>query len=116
VVLYQIQWFILVTFKNSIPKIEVHELGDSHHNVSVYCGRYIRITSEDVSVFLSKSEWSYLMELAGSCIDRQILRVHDNLIQWRNMCFEYKSFRTPPQTNATDFETLYDELMYKTFH
>jgi hypothetical protein len=43
------------------------------NTVSVYCGRYIRITSEDVSVFLNKFEWSYLKELAGSCTDRQIL-------------------------------------------
>jgi hypothetical protein len=98
---------------------EVHELGDSHHAVSVYCGRYIRITSEDVSVYLNKSEWSYLMELASSCRDRQILKlckVHDDLIQWRNKCFEFKSFCTLPHTNAVDLETLYDEIMYKTFH
>src|SRR5215470_3698815 len=47
VVLNQVQWFTLVTFKDDVPKNEVHELGDSRHTVSVYCGRYIRITSED---------------------------------------------------------------------
>jgi hypothetical protein len=57
VVLNQIQWFILVPFKNDIPKNEVHEVGDSRHTESVYCGRYIRITSEDVNVFSIKSEW-----------------------------------------------------------
>jgi hypothetical protein len=70
VVLNQIQWFVLVTFKNDVPKNEVHELGDSRHTLFVYCGRYIHITSEDVSELLNKSEWSYLMELAGSCIDK----------------------------------------------
>ena len=43
-VLNEIQWFILVTFESDIPKNELHELGESQHNLSVYCGRYIRIT------------------------------------------------------------------------
>jgi hypothetical protein len=119
VVLNQIQWFILVTFKDDIPKNEVHELGDSLHTLSVYCGRYINITSEDIHVFLITSEWSYLMELAGTCIDRQILKLcklQDDLIQWRNECHESKTFCTQPQTSAIDFETLYDEIMYKTYH
>jgi len=30
------------------------------------------------------------------------------------MCFESKSFCTPPNTNAIDFDTLYYELIYKT--
>jgi hypothetical protein len=75
VVLNQMQWFTLVIFKKDIPKSKVDELGDSHHTVSVYCGLYIRITSEDVTVFLSKFEWSYLMEFAGSGTDRQILKL-----------------------------------------
>jgi hypothetical protein len=119
VVLNQIQWFILVTFKNDIPKNEVHKLDDSRHTLTVYFGRYIRTTSEEVCVLLNKSEWSYLMQLAGSCRDRQILKLcnlHDDFIKWRNKCFEFNSFCTPPQTNAIDFETLYDEIMYKIFH
>jgi hypothetical protein len=39
VVLNDLQWFILVTFKSNISKNEVHELGDSRHTLSVYCGR-----------------------------------------------------------------------------
>jgi hypothetical protein len=100
-------------------KNEVNELGDSRHTLSVYCGRYIRITSEDGSVMLNKSELSYLMQLPGPCIDRQILKIcnlHDDPIQWRNKCFEFNSFCTPPQTNAIDFEILHDELMYKIFN
>jgi len=45
-VLNEMQWFFLATFKSDIPKNEVHELGDSQYTLSVYCGRYIRITSE----------------------------------------------------------------------
>jgi hypothetical protein len=56
VVQNQIQWFILVTFKSQIPKSEVHELGDSRHTLSMYCGGYIRITSEDAQVVSNKSE------------------------------------------------------------
>jgi len=29
-----------------IPKNEVHEIGVSQYTLSVYCGRYIRITTE----------------------------------------------------------------------
>jgi len=54
-VLNEIQWFILMTFKSDIPKNEVHELGDSQHTLSVYCGRYICITSENTQVYLSKT-------------------------------------------------------------
>jgi len=46
VVLNDLQWFILVTFKSNISKSEMHELGDSRLTLSMYCGRYIRITSE----------------------------------------------------------------------
>lgn len=115
-VLSDTQWFILVTFKNSIPKSEVHELGDSRHTLSMYCGRYIRITSEDTRVYLSKKDWSLLMDLASACIDRQVIkfgRLQDELVEWRNKCVESKSFADPPNTNAIDFETLYDELHHK---
>jgi len=116
-VLNDTQWFILVTFKSDIPKGVVHELGDSRHTLSVYCGRYIRITSENTQVHLSKKDWSQLLELASACIDRQVIkfcRLQDELIEWRNKCVESKSFCTPPNTNAIDFETLYDELGFRT--
>lgn len=45
-VLNKVQWFILVTLKSYILKNEVHEFGDSQHTLSVFCGRYIRITIE----------------------------------------------------------------------
>jgi hypothetical protein len=38
VVLNDIQWFILVTFKSNILKNEAHELGDPCLTQSVYCG------------------------------------------------------------------------------
>jgi len=34
-VLNDLQWFILVTFKSIISKNEVHELGESRHPVNV---------------------------------------------------------------------------------
>jgi hypothetical protein len=50
VVLNITQWFILVTFKSDMPNYKVHELGDPRHNLSVYFGPYIRITSENTLV------------------------------------------------------------------
>ena len=110
------QWFILVTFKCDIPKNEVHELGDPQQTLSVYCGRYIRITSENIQVFLSKNNWSQLMKLASGCIDREVIkygRLQDELLEWHNKCLESKSFCTPPDTNAIDFNTLWNELKFK---
>jgi hypothetical protein len=111
------QRFILETIKSETPKSVVHELGDSRHTLSMYCGRYVRITSENTQVHLSKKDWSQLMDIASACIDRQVIkfgRLQNELIEWRNKCFETKSFCTPPNTNAIDFETLHDELDYKT--
>ena len=73
-VLNEIQWLILVTFKSDIPKIEVHELGDSQHSVSVYCGRYNRIESENTQVRLRKKVWSQLMDLASAYIDGEVIK------------------------------------------
>jgi hypothetical protein len=87
IMLNQIQWFILVTFKDHIPKDVLHELGDTHHTLDLYCGRYISSTSDDVHILLSKSQWTYLIDLAGSCINRQILKLfhlHDELLEWPN--------------------------------
>jgi len=83
------EWFILVTFKDNIPKSEVHELGDSRHSLSLHCGRYIRITSENTQVLLSKKDWAYIMELASACINRQAIRfsrLQDDLVEWWNRC------------------------------
>jgi hypothetical protein len=115
-VLSEIQLFILVTFKSDIPKNEVYELGDSQHILSVYCGRYIRITSESTLVCLCQKDWSHLMNLASGCIDREVIkygRLQNELLEWRNNCFESKSFCTPPDTNVIDFNTLCNELKYK---
>jgi hypothetical protein len=56
IVLNITQWFTLLTFKSDIPKNKVHELGDPRHTLSVYCGRYIRITSENTLVYLLKND------------------------------------------------------------
>jgi regulatory protein YycI of two-component signal transduction system YycFG len=69
-VLNDTQCFILVTIKSEIPKNEVHELGDSRHTLSMYCGRYILIASENTHVHVSKKDWSQLMDLESVCIDR----------------------------------------------
>jgi len=112
----EMQWFILMTFKSDMPKNEVHELGEPYHTLSVYCGRYIRITSENTQVLLSKKDWSQLLDLASVCIDREVIKygiLEEELAEWRNKCFESKSFCTPPDINAIDFNTLWNELKYK---
>ena len=84
-VLNYTQWFILVTFKDNIPKAEVHELGDSSHALSIHCGRYVRTATKNIQVLLSKKEWTYLMELASACINRQVIRFsrfQDDLVTW----------------------------------
>jgi hypothetical protein len=116
VVLNDLQWFILVTFKSNISKNEMHELGDSRYTLSMYCGRYMRITSENTQVNLSKKDWSQLMDLPSACIDRQVIkfcRIQDELVEWRDKCVESKCFCTPPNTNTIDFDALWDELSYK---
>jgi len=111
--LNDLQWFILVTFKSNISKNEVHELGDSRHTLSMYCGRYICITSENTQMYLSKKDWSQLMDLASACIDRQVIkfcRLQDQLVEWRDNCVVSKCFCKPPNTNAIYFEAFWDEL------
>jgi hypothetical protein len=105
VVLNQAQWFILGTFKDY--KCGVHELGDSRHNLFMYCGRYIRIKCENAQVVLNKTECSCLLELASLCLNRQIhkfFRLQEELLEWCNKCLEPNSFCTPPSTNAIDFD------------
>jgi len=65
-VLNEIQWFVLVTFNSDMPKNEVHELGNPHHTLSLYCGRYIRITSGKAQVLISKRDWSQLLDFASA--------------------------------------------------
>jgi len=89
IVLYEIQWFILVTFKSDTPKSEVHELGDPHHTLSVYCGQYIRITSKKSQLLLSKKDWSQLLDMASACTDREVIkygRLQEELAELRNKC------------------------------
>jgi len=40
------------------------------------------------------------MDLTSGCIDREVIkygRLQDELLEWRNKCFEFKSFCTPPE-------------------
>ena len=92
--LNEIEWFVLVTFKGDIPENVVHELGDLQHTLSVYCGRYIRITSENTQVLLSKKDWSQLHDLASACIDREVIkycRLQEELAVWLNKCLNQNS-------------------------
>ena len=105
-----------MTFKSDIPKNEVHYLGDLEHTLSVFCGRYIRITSENTQVHLSKNDWSQLLDLASACIGREVIkygRLQDELVERRKKCFECKSFCTPPDINVIDFGTLRNEIKFK---
>jgi hypothetical protein len=57
-------------------------------------------------MYLSKKDWSQLMDLAIGCIDKEVIkygRLQDVLSEWRNKCFESKSFFTPLDANAVDF-------------
>jgi len=115
-VLNEIQCFILVTFKGDMPKNEVHKLGDSQQVLPVYSGMYIRITSNNTQVNLSKKDWSQQLDLTSACIDREVTkygRYQEELAGWRNKCFESNFFSTPTDINAIDFNTLWNELKYK---
>jgi len=50
-------------------------------------------------------------------MDRHVIkfcRFQNELVEWHNKCFESKSFCTPPNKNAIDFEIFYDDLRYRT--
>jgi len=56
------------------------------------------------------------MDLASACIDRQVTmfcRLQDEPVECRVKCDESKYFCTPPNTNAIDFDALWDELTHK---
>ena len=57
-----------------------------------------------------------MLDFASACIDREVIkfdRLQDELVEWSKKCFESKSFSTPPDTNAIDFSTLWNELKFK---
>jgi hypothetical protein len=68
VVLNQVQGFILVTFKDHIPKDVMHELGGSHQTIDLSCQLYIRLTPDEVYFLLNYSRRAYQMESASSCL------------------------------------------------
>jgi len=64
-------------------------------------------------VHLSKEDWSELLALTSACIDREVIkyaRLQEELAEWRNKYFEFKSFCTPPDINAIDLNILWREL------
>jgi len=111
------QWFILVTFKDNILQGKVYKLGDSHHTLSMHCRWYIRITSKNTQMLLSKKDGAFLMELASACINRQVIMfsaLRDNVVECRNKCLREKSFCTPPNANGINFDSLFNELRHET--
>jgi hypothetical protein len=112
------QLFILVTFKDNIPKGKVSELGDSCHTLCMHCEKYKRITSENSQVFLSKKGWAYLIELASARTNKQVTRfstLQDGLVECWNKCLQERSFCTPPNVKVIDFNTLFGKLRHRTF-
>jgi hypothetical protein len=86
-----------------------HELGDSLHTLDLYCGKYARITCDNVHVELTKFLLDYFMHLAEFCLSRQIMKhfyLRDDLEKWRKECLDTKSFATPPKTMVVDLEAL----------
>jgi hypothetical protein len=115
VVLNLAQWFILVSFKDGILDNKIHELGDSHHTMDLYCGKYVRIICHNEEVVLTKFEWKYLMQLAESFLNKHItemFHLRNDLQKWHKKCLETNSFVTPPNTTTINFEVLYDDLMH----
>jgi len=45
----------------------------------------------------------------------KIFNVHENLLKWCKSV-EFNSPSTQPEKSAVNFETLFDEMKYKTFH
>jgi len=54
--------------------------------------------------------------LASAGQDREMIKyitLEEELVEWRDKCFESKSFCTPPDIYAIDFNALWNELKYK---
>lgn len=51
ILLNRIQWFVLVTFKDHMPQDVFLELDDLLHTLDLYCGSYIRTTSDVILLF-----------------------------------------------------------------
>ena len=107
-VLNEIQWFILVTFKSDISKIKCTNLVTRNIPCQCTVDDIYAFTSENTQLYLSKKDWSQLMELASGCVEREVIkfgRLQNELFQWHK-CVESKSFCTPPDKNAIFFNTL----------
>ena len=56
------------------------------------------------------------MYLESASIDREAIKcgtLQDELVEWRNTCFESEYFCSPPDTSAFDFNTLWNVLKHK---
>jgi hypothetical protein len=55
------------------------------------------------------------MDTASGCIDREVIkhgRLQGELSEWGNKYFQSTFFCTPPDTNAVDLNTLWNELKF----
>jgi hypothetical protein len=88
-VLNELRKFIPATFKSNVTKNVLHELGHPRYTKSMYCGRYIRITSETIQVCLRQHDWSQLMGLI-MCLYRQtrdqVRKTQDEMVERRDKC------------------------------
>ena len=65
----------------------------------------------------SKNDVAYLLELASARINVLVIRfirLQYYLVEWWNNCLRETAFRTPPNENGIDFDSLYDELSHRT--
>jgi len=56
------------------------------------------------------------MDLASVYLNKEVIKfckLQYELVEWRNKCLQYKSFCTPPNTNAIDIDILYAELTHR---
>jgi len=62
--------------------------------------------SENTQVHLSEKDCSQLLALESACIDRELIKygtLQEEQAEWRNKCFESKSFCRPPDINSIDY-------------
>jgi len=76
-------------------RVIYHDLGNSRHTLSTYCGQYIRITSVDTQVYLSKKRLVRPHEF-NKCLSRQTsdqtLQIARRTARWRNKCLNLNLF------------------------
>ena len=102
VVLNDLQWFILVTFKSNRSKnLVTHVIRCQCTVDGVYVSRVRKV----------KFIWAKCLVTTDGF--SEFCRTQDESVEWRDKYVESKCFCSPPNTNAIDLDTLWDELTYK---